>query len=73
MKLQYRDFSIKVLRDDGKKKDGILSAIANLFISNKALDEDAVREDLEVERDKTKSFWNLVWSCIEKGAIKSLL
>lgn len=73
MQLKYKDFKIAVLRDDGTKKDDILSAIANFFIGDKALNEEATRENLEVTRDKTKSFWNLVWSCIEKGAFKTLL
>lgn len=73
MQLRYKDFKISILKDEGEEKAGILSAVVNLFVNNSAMNEEALREDLVVERDKTKSFWNLVWSCIEKGAINSLL
>lgn len=73
MRLQYRDFGINVLKKDGAKKSGFLTAIANLFINKDNLNEEAYHENLEVSRDKTKSFWNFFWKFIEAGAIKSIL
>lgn len=73
MQLKYEDFKIDVLRDEGTRKSGFLSAVANLFIKNDAIDENYDHEGLEVERDKTKSFWNFVWLFIQEGALSSLL
>lgn len=73
MKLEYKDFKVKVLEKDGKGKKGIISALANLLVSNKALNEEANYKEIHVKRDKTRSFWNYFWSCIKKGALKEFL
>lgn len=73
MILEYKDFKVEVLRKDGKQKNKILSALANLVVRNKAANKEARIKSIEVERDKTKSFWNYLWKCIESGALKSFL
>lgn len=73
MELEYQDFKIDVLRDDGSKKNNFFSAIANFFINNNSINDEVHHDDLQVQRDKTKSFWNFLWLCIREGAISSLL
>lgn len=73
MRVQYDDFKIIVLQKDGRKKNKFLSAIANLFVKNDAITKDIVHKDLEVERVKTKSFWNYFWLMIREGALKAFL
>ena len=73
MKLEYKDFKVEVLRKDGERKNKIVSAIANLFVKNKTLNEKAEYKDISFTRDKTKSFWNYFWNLIRKGALKSFL
>ncbi|WP_424493080.1 hypothetical protein [Salinimicrobium sp. GXAS 041] len=73
VRIQYRDFRVVILKDDGEEKNSFWSSIANLFISNNAVDEDVVNKDLEVTRDKKKSFWNYAWLMIREGALASFL
>jgi len=69
--IAYQDFKIEVLKKDGTEKSGFLSAIANIFVKHNGESGKNVNEGLEIERDKTKSFWNYLWSCIKKGALKT--
>lgn len=73
MRLEYKDFKVDVLRKDGKRKNKIVSALANLIVKNKAMNEKANYKDISVKRDQTKSFWNYLWSCIKSGALKAFL
>lgn len=73
MELEYQDFSVDVLKEDGSEKRGLLTAIANIFVNNKAKGEDTELTDLEVTRDKSKSFWNFLWLSLREGALKSFL
>jgi hypothetical protein len=72
MQLSYNDFKVEVLKRDGSKKNGFLSAIANLVIDN-TTSEDKKYNDVQVTRDKKKSFWNYLWLFIRNGAIKTLI
>ncbi|WP_372917939.1 hypothetical protein [Salegentibacter sp.] len=71
MKLVYKDFKVEVLRNDGTRKNKVLSALANLIMNNDAMSEDVNQKELEVTRDKTRSFWNYLWKMIQEGALKS--
>ncbi|MGA9324640.1 MAG: hypothetical protein WBV47_01220 [Salegentibacter sp.] len=71
--LKYHDFKVKVLKDGGKKKSGLLSALANLIVDNKEMNEEQHHKDISVTRDKHKSFWNYFWLCLRAGALKSFL
>lgn len=73
MRLEYDDFKVEVLQKDGKKKNTIISALANLIVKNKALNEKANYKEISVKRDKTKSFWNYLWLMIRSGALKAFL
>lgn len=71
MKLVYKDFKVEVLREDGKRKNKVLSALANLIMNNDAISDDVRQKQIEVTRDKTRSFWNYLWKMIRAGALKS--
>lgn len=73
MQLKYEEFKVDVLREEGTEKSGFLSGIVNFFINNDAITEDYNHEDLQVTRDKTKSFWNFLWLCLREGALSSFL
>ena len=69
LKINYDQFKVSVLNKEGNKKNGILSAIANIFISkdsNKS-DQQFRKGSGEVTRDKTKSFFNYLWLNVSKG------
>ena len=73
MKLEYKDFKVEVLRKDGRKKNKIISSLANLIVNNNSLNKKANYKDISFTRDKTKSFWNYLWNLIKNGALKSFL
>ncbi|TRO64254.1 hypothetical protein [Christiangramia sabulilitoris] len=73
MRLEYKDFKVQVMRKDGKKKNKFVSALANLIVKNKALNDKANHKDISFTRDKTKSFWNYLWNLIKNGALKAFL
>ena len=74
MKINYDDFKISILEKDGKEKNKLLSAIANIFISKDSKKEgDIYREaTFEVTPDRTKSFFNYAWLNIKEGLIRSM-
>lgn len=74
LKINYDHFKVTVLNKNGNKKNGFLSAIANIFISK---DSDKSEQEFrkgsgEVTRDKTKSFFNYLWLNAQKGLKSSL-
>jgi hypothetical protein len=64
---------VAILDKENKEKKGFLTAIANLLVKSDSgkLPEDVDVED--VERDPTKSFFNLFWKGIEQGLKKTLI
>ena len=73
MRLAYKNFKVEVLRKDGERKNKFVSALANLIVKKKALNEEANYKDISYTRDKTKSFWNYVWNLVKNGALKAFL
>lgn len=73
MKMEYRDFKVNILKDGEQERKTILSWLANLFISDDAVNEDVTQENIEVERIKHKSFWNYLWLCVRDGAFGTFL
>ncbi|MBT8318857.1 MAG: hypothetical protein KJP01_01860, partial [Gramella sp.] len=73
MRLEYKDFKVEVLQKDGRKKNKVVSALANLIVKNKALNDKANHKDISYTRDQTKSFWNYFWNLIKNGALKAFL
>lgn len=72
MNMQHENLKIVLLKKSGEKNK-FLSSIANLFIrsNTKGKIHEATIET--VERDPTKSFFNLFWKGIEAGLKKHLL
>lgn len=68
----YDQFKIQLLEEDGRGIKNFLSSIANLFVDNDGLSEEDVVKDVRIERDPTKSFWNYIWSGVQKGLKESL-
>ncbi|GAA4313849.1 hypothetical protein GCM10023115_29430 [Pontixanthobacter gangjinensis] len=73
MRLKYKDFKIEVLRKDGQRKNKVISALANLIVRNKAVKGEKTQKEINVERDKSKSFWNYFWNMVKTGAFKSFI
>lgn len=71
--VEYENFRIEVLKDEGRETSKFLSAIANLFVDNDGLSEEHDRKDIQVKRDKAKSFWNYVWLGLKKGVLDALV
>lgn len=71
--LRHKDLKVSILDKENREKKGLLSAVANLFVKSDSgkLPEDVKVED--VERDPTKSFFNLFWKGIEQGLKKTLI
>ncbi|WES96248.1 hypothetical protein P2W68_15495 [Chryseobacterium arthrosphaerae] len=71
--LKHKDLKIAVLDKDNHEKKGFLTAVANVFIKS---DSGSFPESVtveNVERDPTKSFFNLFWKGIEQGLKKILI
>ncbi len=71
--LKHKDLKISILDKESKEKKGFLSAVANVFIKT---DSDKLPESViveGVERDPTKSFFNMFWKGIEDGLKKTLI
>lgn len=71
--LKHKELKIAVLNKDNHEKKGVLTAVANLFIRSDSgrFPESVAVEN--VERDPTKSFFNLFWKGIEQGLKKTLI
>ena len=72
LKMVNKDLKISVLKQTGEKNK-ILSAIANVFVRTNSGKYPESVEVEEVERDNTKSFFNLFWRGIEQGLKKTLI
>lgn len=69
--LEYEDLKVNVLQKDRKKKNKIVSAIANIFVK-KDTKERIKETTVEVNRIQEKSFFNLLWRTTADG-LKQLL
>ncbi len=71
--LKHKDLKVTLLNKDSRQKKGLLTAIANLFVKSDSgkLPQDVTIEG--VERDPTKSFFNLFWKGIEQGLKRTLI
>jgi len=75
MRMRYEDFEVNILNKNGKKKNKLISAIANIFISkNSDGGGNTFREGSgTVTPDKTKSFFNYLWLNLQKGLLATLV
>lgn len=71
--LKHKDLKIAVLNKNNHEKKGFLTAVANVFLKSDSgrFPEAVIVEN--VERDPTKSFFNLFWRGIEQGLKKTLI
>lgn len=72
LKMVHQNLKISILKKTGQQ-DKILSAIANIFVKTNSGNYPESVEVEDVERDKTKSFFNLFWKGIEQGLKKTLI
>ncbi|MEM0519231.1 hypothetical protein [Aequorivita flava] len=75
MKISYSDFKVKILQQDGRKKNTVLSAIANIFISKNSTENgDSYKKGVaEAKRDKSKSVFNFLWISIKAALTKIMI
>jgi hypothetical protein len=71
VRLSYENFRVVLLKDGSQEKKGFFSAIVNLFIDNDGNTGPAEEKDIQVSRDKSRSFWSFVWSALRKGIRES--
>ncbi|WP_261510396.1 hypothetical protein [Chryseobacterium paludis] len=71
--LRHKDLKIAILDKNNKEKKNFITAIANLVIKSDSgkFPESVTVEN--VERDPTKSFFNLFWKGVEEGLKKTLI
>jgi hypothetical protein len=71
--LKHKDLKIAILNKDNKEKKGFITAVANLFLKSDSgkFPESVTVEN--VERDPTKSFFNLFWKGVQEGLKKTLI
>ena len=72
LKMKHENLKVSILKEDGEKNK-ILSAVANIFVKTDSgvYPESVLVED--VQRDKTKSFFNLLWRGLEQGLKRTLI
>ena len=73
--LLYQDLKVEVLKSDSGdvKKKGLQSILANALMKNSNPLNGVIRTDeINYERDKTKSFFNLLWKGIFSAAKKTV-
>lgn len=68
--LQHSNFKVTVLQRNGKKKNKLVSAIANLFVKK---DSPPTKVSVKIEREKNKSFFNVLWKSVADGLKQTLL
>lgn len=70
--MRYKDFKVALFKkgaeDKGDKRRGFLSAVANTLIKNENPHNGKLRTSpVEYNRDRSKSFFNLVWKAVFTG------
>lgn len=71
--INYDNLKVKIFRkDDRKKKNKILTAIANLFVKKDTKDKVTTAE-VELDRIREKSFYNFLWRSLAEGLKKILV
>lgn len=71
--IKHKDLKVSILDKKSKEKKGLLSAVANVFIKSDSgkFPESVIVEG--VDRDPTKSFFNMFWKGVEDGLKKTLV
>lgn len=71
--LKHKDLKIAVLNKNNHEKKGLLTAVANVLLKSDSGNYPESVTVENVERDPTKSFFNLFWKGIEQGLKKTLI
>lgn len=69
--MHYKDLEVRVMNKSGTKENKFISSIANFFIKKE--NKNLKPKQFEVKRNKSKSFYNYLWLCIQKGLITSMI
>ena len=71
-RMEYENFKIELLTKEKGKEKGFLSSIANLFVDNNQEPDEGEEQDVKVERNKHRSFWNYAWKGLREGLIDAV-
>src|SRR5690606_5891249 len=75
LKLQYNNFDVVVLKQNGTEKNKLLSGLINIFVSKDSRDkqnEFRYGQAKDIERDRTKSVFNYLWLNIKAGLLSAV-
>src|SRR5690606_1133077 len=75
LKLQYSNFDVVVLKQNGTEKNKLLSGLINIFVSKDSSDkqnEFRYGQAKDIERDKTKSVFNYLWLNVKAGLLSAV-
>ncbi|KIA90064.1 hypothetical protein [Kaistella jeonii] len=72
LKIAHQNLKISILKQTGEKNK-FLSAVANVFVKTNSGNYPESVQVENVERDKTRSFFNMFWRGIEQGLKKTLI
>lgn len=72
MRLKHKDLKVSILNEKGQKKK-FLSAIVNVFVKTDSKKNPEAVTVENIQRDPTKSFFNMFWKGIESGLVKTLI
>ena len=75
LKLQYDNFDVVVLKQNGKEENKFLSSLVNLFVSKDSKKDARLfryGSKTDVERDDTKSVFNYQWLNIKAGLLNAM-
>ncbi|MBP2831945.1 hypothetical protein J8281_07060 [Aquimarina sp. U1-2] len=73
MQLSFQKFDVEIYDQETKKLKSLLSSIANMIIGGQENKGMVTKDEIDVERDPTKSFWNYFWLCIRKGLLEIII
>lgn len=71
--MTYDNLKITILKKDKKEKKGLLSFVANIFVSHKSEKKEGKVQVSNVSRDPKRSFWNYFWQCMFEGIQQTLV
>ena len=74
LQIAYEDFKIDALKKGSNEKNKFLSAIVSLVVKKDSKANGETKANPEaVKRNKTKSFWNYFWKCLEAGLREAVM
>lgn len=73
MEFEYHNFSVEIQDKEKTNKKKMLSALVNFFTNTNTSREEVKIANIEVARNKQRSFWNFLWTFVFDGIKKSIL